>query len=377
MRVFLVDDEHLAIKQLEIMLDKMTGVHVVGKYTDPVKAISEGKSLKPDVAFLDIEMTEMNGIQVAEQLMDICPDIEVVFITAYDEYAVQAFELNAIDYVLKPVIFNRLKKAVERVRKRLMLAQKEEVQSSDVFRICCFPSLRIECSNKLPEPLKWRTAKAQELFSYLLYNRGQVVRKSTLIEVLWPGWDEDRGTKLLYTTIYQTKQSLKRTGMKISIHRHGIEGGYWMQLDSVTVDVDEWENGLKQAWPMNQQNIAIHEHLLAMYRGDFLGDHDYWWAESERQRLQQLAFKQMKHMADYYIQEQMPEEAIRIHKRILQLDPLQEASYFALMMLHAQLENREDVKKHYEQLCTILQQELAVTPREDITEWYKQWEKVN
>src|SRR5690625_3337038 len=103
MRTILVDDEPLALDYLEIQLDKIKDITVVEKFTnldilDHVKLIEN-----IDLVFLDIEMPGKNGLEIAEQLLEVNPTLEIVFVTAYDEYAVQAFELNALDYLLKPI----------------------------------------------------------------------------------------------------------------------------------------------------------------------------------------------------------------------------------------------------------------------------------
>lgn len=122
----LVDDERLALVKLEFMLKEIEAVNIVASYTDPVQAIQEAPSLEPDVIFIDIEMPEMNGLQAAAILQETCPNATIVFVTAYNHYAVEAFELNALDYILKPVRNDRLLKTVQRLEDRLTLAPKAQ-----------------------------------------------------------------------------------------------------------------------------------------------------------------------------------------------------------------------------------------------------------
>src|ERR1700720_1264276 len=114
MRAFLVDDEALALKRLSRMLAATGRVSVAGSSTDPVEAVQALAEAKPDVLFLDIEMPGMNGFQMLSQLD---PQPMVVFTTAYDQYALQAFGVNSVDYLLKPIEPAQLTRALDRIER--------------------------------------------------------------------------------------------------------------------------------------------------------------------------------------------------------------------------------------------------------------------
>ena len=101
MRVVLVDDEQLAIEMLEILLGKFQDIEVVVKYTNPELALQEITASAADVVFLDMEMGELNGIQLAEKLIKKLPNHNIVCVTAHAQFAVEAFEGIAADYLLK------------------------------------------------------------------------------------------------------------------------------------------------------------------------------------------------------------------------------------------------------------------------------------
>ena len=118
MRAFLVDDEPLAVKRLCRMLAETGRVEVVGTSTDPVDALAALAGNPPDVLFdvlfLDIQMPGMNGF---EMLAKLDPQPIVIFTTAYDQYALQAFEVNSIDYLLKPVTERHLLRALDKIER--------------------------------------------------------------------------------------------------------------------------------------------------------------------------------------------------------------------------------------------------------------------
>ncbi|MBP1604805.1 MAG: ypdB 2 [Acidobacteria bacterium] len=117
-RALVVDDEQLAREELCFLLGQHE-VDVVGQAVNGVEAIGALEDLEPDVVFLDIQMPGMTGFEVARHVARRGLPVEVVFVTAYDRHAIEAFEVNAVDYLLKPVDSGRLQQALQRLRRRL------------------------------------------------------------------------------------------------------------------------------------------------------------------------------------------------------------------------------------------------------------------
>lgn len=116
-RVIIVDDEWLSRKRLETLLADFSECRVIGSCGNGAKAITEIRDKQPDLVFLDVEMPDMNGFEVLQELPEKQrPDI--IFTTAYDQYAVEAFGVEALDYLLKPFDDDRLSEAWQRVKKR-------------------------------------------------------------------------------------------------------------------------------------------------------------------------------------------------------------------------------------------------------------------
>ncbi|MBW4331162.1 LytTR family DNA-binding domain-containing protein [Stakelama sp. CBK3Z-3] len=117
-RTILVDDEPLAIQGLELRLKAHEDVEIIEKCQNGREAIRAIKTQKPDLVFLDIQMPGFDGFSVVQGLMEVEPPL-VVFVTAYSDHAIRAFEAQAVDYLLKPVEEGRLADTLERVRQRL------------------------------------------------------------------------------------------------------------------------------------------------------------------------------------------------------------------------------------------------------------------
>lgn len=117
LRLLLADDEPLALRRIRLALQSIPDVEIVGAASDGVQAISAMRELKPDVVLLDIKMPLADGFEVANAVED-SGGPAVIFVSAYDSYAVQAFETSAVDYLVKPVEFERLASALDRARER-------------------------------------------------------------------------------------------------------------------------------------------------------------------------------------------------------------------------------------------------------------------
>jgi two-component system LytT family response regulator len=124
LRVLIVDDEEVARQRVRRLLAREQDVEIVGEASDGIQAVESIRALSPDLVFLDVQMPEVDGFEVLERLRP-DPVPEVVFVTAYDDYAVRAFEVHAVDYLRKPFDATRFREAFARARRRLASAEAE------------------------------------------------------------------------------------------------------------------------------------------------------------------------------------------------------------------------------------------------------------
>ena len=127
-RTIIVDDEKLAIQGLQLRLEPFEDIEVIATCSNGREAIRTIKTEKPDLVFLDIQMPGFDGFGVVKGVMEIEPPL-FVFVTAYEEHAIRAFEANAVNYLMKPVDPDKLADTVERVRQRL--AEKKSAEEAD------------------------------------------------------------------------------------------------------------------------------------------------------------------------------------------------------------------------------------------------------
>ncbi|MDU2243077.1 MAG: response regulator [Paenibacillus sp.] len=378
MKVILVDDEHLALSYMEHQLRKVSQVEILGKFADPFEVkrfvLEKDVDVDVDVVFLDIHLPEIDGIELAEQLLQDKPRLNVVFVTAYDEYAIKAFELNALDYVMKPVPKERLEITLRRIQERLDERTKQEDLRSEEgkrLNIRLFRQFRIESSNREPLQVRWRTTKAQELFLYLLQHRGQLVRKSVLVDLLWPEYEPARAYSQLYTAVYHIRKTLEPySGI---MHINSATDGYVLQLANAELDVEAWDRFVQSGTPLDEGTVADFEEALDLYQGDYLQDDEYWWAESERYRLKSSWLRIASQLAEWHAAHGNPERAIEGYQLICDRNPLAEEAHFALMKLYASQDKRALVLRQYRRLEEVLAEEFNEPPSPSILQWYRDW----
>jgi len=122
MKCILIDDELPGLKYLKLICEQIPGLEIVKAFDNPSKFLQESKRLDYDFCIMDIEMPELDGLQVATLIRE----KPVIFVTAYKQYAAEAFDLDAVDYVRKPIQKERLVKAIEKLEKRLQKAESHE-----------------------------------------------------------------------------------------------------------------------------------------------------------------------------------------------------------------------------------------------------------
>ena len=150
LRAFLLDDEPLALSRLTRLLERTTRVEIVGSSTDPVSAVEQLQTLLCDVLFTDIEMPDLSGFQMLSQLD---PQPLVVFTTAYSQYALQAFEVNSVDYLLKPIDERQLTRALNKLdRIRKGLEPRPQIEKLLEQLASALPQQR-SCPSRLPSKL--------------------------------------------------------------------------------------------------------------------------------------------------------------------------------------------------------------------------------
>lgn len=365
MRAILVDDEHIALDILESLLSPYEDVEIVGKYIDPMTALEEMNTTQPDVIFLDIEMGPINGLAMADEFTNEKNSIEIVFITAYSQYAIDAFELNVMDYLLKPIQQNRLEKTVKRLRNRFNSIVIEIDNEDNFLKVDCFGNL--EATNSSGKLLNWRTRKSKELFAYLLVQKGMQVSKDLIMETIFPEKDLEKATTLLHTTIYQLRTNLRRLGFNKSIlYLNG-----WYQLN-ITVDSD-FEK-LDNLLNLKDHSIEDILEIINIYKGNFLEYDGYHWALSIQQKYKELVLSILNNFTKNQLEKNIDSSILnRTLETIYRIDPFDDKmaeNMIEYLGKQGQLNKLKGFYKHYKDS---LWKELNIKPMERTSNLYKKY----
>jgi two-component system, LytTR family, response regulator len=377
MKAILVDDERLALKKMEKLLQEQAGaginLELIGAFQDPYSAIEAAEREMPHLAFLDIEMPEINGFELAERLLQVHPHLQIIFVTAYQEYAVKAFEVNAIDYLLKPVHHGRLAMTLKRVieSSSKTVVNNSEASQKSQSKLCCLQSLHYYDQSGVQQYFPWKTLKAPELFAYLVHYRDKTVSKQLLIDLLWPEYDTERATTQLHTAIYQIRKIIKTAGLDLEIKYK--DEGYRLIWGELKLDVEEWETCVRQAQAVSPETLDEHRAILALYTGDFLEEHRYFWAENEQERLGLIWLTHVKQIAEYYTSHGEYTEALLLYQQIRERSPYVEDGYFGLMQVYDKLNHQGEVRKQYQLISSLLKEEFDAMPSKEISDWYGEW----
>lgn len=206
MRFIVVDDEPLALRDLSEILHKIVpDCEIVGCLTasEAVKTIQSRENGNFDVAFLDIELGSGNGISLAKAMKDSIPELHIIFVTAYDTYALRAFEVHATGYLLKPAL-------EEDIRRELTFLYKDEICKR--VRVQTFGGFDVFVDGK---PLVFKRAKAKELLALLIDRRGNILTAREAICILYDDDGENNQVKLNYfrTLVHDIRSALYDAGV--------------------------------------------------------------------------------------------------------------------------------------------------------------------
>jgi two-component SAPR family response regulator len=360
-RVLLIDDERPSLRGLEILLSKFPEIEIIGSYTAPLEALGEIRRQKPAAVFIDINMPQMMGIDAASRILDINPETEIIFVTAYDQYAIEAFELHAIDYLLKPVREERLAKTIARLLKN------QPAKPAGAFRrlqIRCLGSFRLKWEDE--EPIKWRAEKTKELFAYLLHNRGRAITKDDILDTLWSGDDPDRAIRQLYNGIYYIRKAIEEYGIGRDLI--AIDSNYSIRLNGVDYDIDRVKELMNKLRPGNIEDM---EKINEIFTGEYLEKEDYAWAYTLREEYSVLHQDLLMKLALAYIEAMESDKAEKILFRAYEIDPYKEAVTEQLLSLYLKTEERNKGIKHFRTYVNLIKKELGVRPGNKLIELYQ------
>ncbi|QQE77603.1 response regulator [Alicyclobacillus sp. SO9] len=357
-RAIVVDDEPLAVQKLVNLLHATSVVEVVGTFVYPADLIAAIPSIEADVFFLDIEMPETDGLALADHVFSLVPGAQIVFVTAYDQYAIEAFELNALDYLLKPVRRERLQKTVGRIT----IGQKSHAKTERI-KVICLGGFKVLNDTNAARNFRWRTSKAQELFAFLVHCRGQAVSRQAILDSVWSHLDGDRAVTHFHTTLYYLRKNLHDAGYDALVHHEN--GMYWMDIDGIECDYYETDQLMLETVDKNRR-MEVSKKLLNLYKGGYLERTGWSWAEPTRHELEIRCVSFSILLYETFVEEGDIPAAIQMLQGILSVVPLNEELFEKLIHAYMLIDDIPSATKQYQVLRQRLQEEYGIDPSDSL-----------
>lgn len=307
-------------------------------------------------------MGEMNGLEVAEIIMNKLELVEIVFVTAYSQYAVDAFEVNAIDYLLKPIQENRLKKAIARLKSSDIYNKKEE--ATNKLKIKSFNGFQV--LDGQGGPISWRTKKAKELFAYLWARKDRISTKDLIIETIFPDKGIDKGSTLVHTTIYQLRKVLKKLGYPRGIIY--LQGGYRLDLPMES-DLEELLDIIRKE-NYNEKDIMG---ILNIYKDDFLRE-GYPWAMELQETYRHLVFKAIEGFVKEELEKERFHPILKISlDKLYRMDPFNDSIVSMMIYYYGKQKQTISLEEFFKTYEKELWNEMDLNPPQNIIDTYNKY----
>jgi two-component SAPR family response regulator len=282
----------------------------------------------------------------------------VVFVTAYNRYAVEAFRLNALDYLMKPVTAERLRETLDRI----IPGQVNGTQAFPV-RIRCFGKFQITAETM---EVKFRFKKAEELLTFLIDHQGDFVDRWEICDSLWEEYDGDRALINFHTTLHNLKKTLFQQGVKIPIEHDG--GSYRLIMNELDCDYLRFRRFSDKAGGINQSNILEYEEVAGIYHGDYLAGKEYDWVKRNRLMLRERFIMLALQIAEYYQTIGDHQKTIAWLKQGLIQEPLHREINYRLIRTLLLANNRLLAGQYYQIYKNDLKRQLKQDPDQGFLE---------
>jgi len=253
MKILAIDDNVLALEELVSSIKEACPDDDVHSFSKPSELLDYAKENVCDIAFLDIEMWGMNGIELAQRLKEINIKTNIVFVTGYSKYALDSYTVKASDYVMKPVTKEAIKNALENLRCPI------QIKSDKRVRVQTFGNFEVFVDGN---PVSFTRSKTKELFAYLVSRKGALCSNNEIIAEIW---EEKDDSSALQSHFRHLVADLIKTFQSLNVEDIIIKEWKYLAVapDKLSCDFYEVLNGSARA--------------LNSYAGEFMAQ--YSWAD--------------------------------------------------------------------------------------------------
>ena len=348
MRAVIIDDEYPALDELTYLL-RQRGAEVAGAFADPSEGFDFVIKQKPEVVFLDIDMPGISGIELGIKIQNVLPQIILVFVTAYSQYALEAFQAYPLDYILKPIDEERFDKTMEHIRSTL----NEKEGSQNPLLIRCFGTLEVTAGNSV---VRFPTRKARELLAYLICGADSPVYRAEILRYLFGTEDERKGANNLRVTLYRLRNALAAAG--IEKDKLLIKDDYSLAIPYGVCDFVDFNRFVSKNAAIDGDNLPEAEKICGSYSGTLLNDIDAVWVSEKREWAEIQAEKLLMKLSLHFISHRDATQAEKYLLRLLQINPLVEQGYPVLLNLFSETGEQDKFFYYSNRYKKLLKDEL-------------------
>ena len=364
MKVWLVDDERPCLDELAWLLKQYPDLTLAGMSDDSTEALLSITECKPDAVFLDIGMPKLDGLELALRIQDKCPGIMIVFVTAYSQYALDAYRTHPLDFLLKPVRQAHLDDCVAHLRRQWELLHPKEPARFTLF-LRCFGTFEVESETQI----KWGTRRVRDLLLYLIDRNGTPYSKSELLHALFNGRDDKSTVHNLYMTIYRLKCLLDTLDPQRRLIRLTEEGA--LDIAPGVCDYTDFMRFARENAVITEENAAEAARILSLCRGLYLEKERCEWASESANEVETEYERIALGLSSCHITAGRLEDAQRVLDTLQKRNPLCEEAYTLALDLILQTGDREVYLTRYEQYARIMIKELRIKPAQRYREQYE------
>ena len=363
-RTIVVDDEWYNLEEICDFVEKTGFMSVESRCRNGIDALREADRVLPQAAFIDIEMPEMDGLTLAEKLLEKYPGMQIVFITGWNQYAVAAFELNALDYIMKPLSKARFQKMAERLKSQIEPA---EPKRENRVSIRCFGGFEVIVNG---QPVVWKRIKAEELFAFLLVHHDTFVSKDILLENLWPDYESTKSLTILQTSVCKIRNIF--SACKDEVKLAYSSNRYGLFLSGVGCDYLDAESALNHFQENRPESFGAVEHACETLRSGLFDGRGYLWDESCQEYLKRELTSALRAIADY--SHVLPDAARELEtlKRLARLSPTDDDAQLLYINALRAYDKEDGIPRHGEWLRETLKRDYGSGLPETVEKALKQ-----
>ena len=262
MKILCLDDEPLALKMLKLAVEEAKPGAEITAFRKQSDLLEEAKQNGCDVAFLDIHMRGMNGVELAKELKAVNPKMNIIFVTGFSEYTGDAMKLHASGYIMKPVTAEEVRQELDDLRFPI------EPKSDALLRVQCFGNFDVFLPSG--EHVRFERSRSKEIFAYLVHRNGSSCTTKEIAAALFEDEPYDKKQQnYVQQLIYAMMKSLKAVGAEGAVHKG---------FNALAVNVDKLDCDYYRFKELDAGavNAYQNEYMIQYYWADFMYDEDLY-----------------------------------------------------------------------------------------------------